>query len=291
MWGLGGGSSGIGVQLKQTAEGVAVAGLAPGGPASKSGQVRVNDLIEQVSGVRAGKTADEVAEKLKGAEGSEVELRLVRQGIFGKETVTAKLRRATIEHKKPPAKASPPAVPPRPTSNKDLSPALPSLFGPASSNPPSAKSIATPPTSLGGLFGGGTASATPQNREEKNAFDLFGAGASPQKKPQNAQDKKTPPANPAGAASPAAFDIFGGMNAFIKDAHSLAVGKGSVGVACAASEHGVVIKGLQPGGSAAKSGKVSVSDVIVEVDGKPCAKTVDEVEEKRIIKKTKIGLF
>ena len=36
-------------------------------------------------------------------------------------------------------------------------------------------------------------------------------------------------------------------------------GKGSVGVACAASADGVVIKALQPGGAAVKSGKVSVS--------------------------------
>jgi hypothetical protein len=221
MFGLGafGGNCGIGVQLKKTGDGVVVCALAPGGPAGKSGNLRVDDVIDQVDGKSAGSSVGEVSDKLKGAEGSEIELRLIRPGLFGKEAVRARLKRAPIDQKKPTPNVSPPGVPPRPSP----SPSLPSLFGSAASVPAKKSPAATPSPSLGNLFG----SASPQKKQqaapEKNAFDLFGA-ASPQEK-QQGKRPSPPPQTVTGAASAApAFDIFGGVNALIKDATSLAVG-------------------------------------------------------------------
>ena len=51
MFGIGAsaGACGVGVQLKKNGDGsVIVGGLAPGGPAQAQGQVRVDDVIEQV---------------------------------------------------------------------------------------------------------------------------------------------------------------------------------------------------------------------------------------------------
>lgn len=72
-----------------------------------------------------------------------------------------------------------------------------------------------------------------------------------------------------------------GWNSFVKDAQSAVGGKGSVGVACVASTNGlIIINALQPGGAAAKSAKVAVSDIILEIDGKPCVSSIDVVSDQ-----------
>ena len=48
-------------QLKTDVDGIVISGLAPGGPALASGHVRIDDIIEQIEGMPAGKTVEEVS--------------------------------------------------------------------------------------------------------------------------------------------------------------------------------------------------------------------------------------
>jgi len=48
-------------QLKTDVDGIVISGLAPGGPAFASGHVRIDDIIEQIEGMPAGKTVEEVS--------------------------------------------------------------------------------------------------------------------------------------------------------------------------------------------------------------------------------------
>jgi hypothetical protein len=57
-------------------------------------------------------------------------------------------------------------------------------------------------------------------------------------------------------------------------------GSGFLGVTCGAARGGgIMINALHPGGSAEKSGKVNVSDILLEVDEKPCPATVEKASE------------
>ena len=84
------------MQLKKSGDSVAVKGLASGGPAQLSGQVRVEDIFDMIDGKPASKSVEEVEASLKGWEGSVVQLRLIRVGVFGREIVQVELKRAVL---------------------------------------------------------------------------------------------------------------------------------------------------------------------------------------------------
>jgi C-terminal processing protease CtpA/Prc len=88
------------VQLKKVGDGVAIKGMAPGGPAQLSGKVKVDDIIEAIDGKPASKNVDDVTASLKGFEGSAVQLKLNRPGMFGRESVKVELKRAAMQQKK-----------------------------------------------------------------------------------------------------------------------------------------------------------------------------------------------
>ena len=221
-------------------------------------------VLLQIDGKPAGTSVDEVARKLKGAEGSTVGLRLGRSGIFGKETLTVSLKRGPIQQKpaagKPaapqPARAAPaaPPVPTRPQTSPAASPFLPGLFGAEASSPERQKA--------GGALGTG------------GGLFAFAGGTAADKK---AVAKTLPASRPAEKKSEqGGFDLFGGSwKTLISDVQSAVGGKGSVGVACACVKGSIMINGLQPGGAAMKSGQVRVSDILLEIDGKQCPSTVD----------------
>jgi len=93
-------TSGIGVRLKKVGDGVAIKGMAPGGPAQLSGKVKVDDIIEAIDGKPASKNVNDVTASLKGFEGSAVQLKLNRPGMFGRESVNVELKRVAMQQKK-----------------------------------------------------------------------------------------------------------------------------------------------------------------------------------------------
>jgi len=212
-----------------------------------------------------------VANKLKGASGSTVALSLGRRGLFGKETLTVNLKRASIQQPaaqpaRAAATAKAAAAPPRPQTSpvpRTQSPPRPptGLVAPTTTNP-----------FLPGLFG------TPEKKPEQRK---------PAGGPAEKKTGQSPPApKPAKQKpEPGGSDPFGGMMSFFGNVQSeiramSGQSSGSVGLACAAAQGGdIMITGLQPGGAAEKSGKVNVYDILSEVDGKPCPATVEKASD------------
>jgi carboxyl-terminal processing protease len=92
---------GIGVVLQQTPEGIIISSLIDGGPASKSGQIYVNDRIVKIDGQPiAGESLPNVMDLMRGAKDSKVELvlsRFIQEGTTQHEKeVTINLKRAPI---------------------------------------------------------------------------------------------------------------------------------------------------------------------------------------------------
>ncbi len=112
----------------------------------------------QVDGKAAGASLDEVANKLKGASGSTVALSLGRRGLFGKETLTVTLKRASIQQ---PAAQQPAWV--AATAKAAAAPARPQT----SPRPLSHGTVAPAATSpfLPGLFGAGMTEKKPEQRK------------------------------------------------------------------------------------------------------------------------------
>lgn len=79
---------GIGVDLKKTADGIVVSGLLAGGPAAKSGQIKVNDVLVEIDGKNiANQPIDEVVEQLQGEINTSVNLVLKRFTEDGRHTL------------------------------------------------------------------------------------------------------------------------------------------------------------------------------------------------------------
>jgi C-terminal processing protease CtpA/Prc len=204
-----------------------------------------------------------VANKLKGASGSTVALSLGRRGLFGKETLTVTLKRASIQQ---PAAQQPAWV--AATAKAAAAPARPQT----SPRPLSHGTVAPAATSpfLPGLFGAGMTEKKPEQRKPAGGPAEKKTGQSPpaQQKPEQ------------GASDP-----FGGMISFFGNVQSemramSGQSSGSVGLACAAAKGGeIIITGLQPGGAAERSGKVNVHDILLEVDAKPCPATVEKASD------------
>jgi hypothetical protein len=224
----------------------------------------------QVDGKAAGASLDEVANKLKGASGSTVALSLGRRGLFGKETLTVNLKRASIQQ--PAAQPARAAA----TAKAAAAPARPQTSsGPRPQSPPRPPTgLVAPSTNpfLPGLFG------TPEKKPEQRK---------PAGGPAEKKTGQSPPAQKPAKQKPeqGGSDPFGGMISFFGNVQSeiramSGQSSGSVGLACAASQGGdIVITGLQPGGAAEKSGKVNVYDILSEVDGKPCPATVEKASD------------
>ncbi len=85
---------GIGVVLKESEEGVYISDLITGGPAAASGKMRIGDFVVAIDGLNIQDMAfDEVLDRLRGEEGSAVELTLKRNQ---EEPVRIEIKREKI---------------------------------------------------------------------------------------------------------------------------------------------------------------------------------------------------
>lgn len=84
------GFQGIGVVLQESIDGVQITKLIEGGPAAKSGQLKVNDRIISIDGISVvDMPFDKVLDVIRGEEGSTIQLVVKRvEGANGKETQT-----------------------------------------------------------------------------------------------------------------------------------------------------------------------------------------------------------
>lgn len=78
---------------------IIVTGVAVGGYAATSGKLKVGDVILQVDLQAAGKTVSEVADKLKGRQGTMVSVQVRRAGLFGMQTLIETLKREPLAAK------------------------------------------------------------------------------------------------------------------------------------------------------------------------------------------------
>jgi C-terminal processing protease CtpA/Prc len=79
-----GGGVGIGVALATKDGAVVISSIGKGGGADKtSGKIQVNDEIVEIDGKPVEQKIEAVQQKLLGARGSEIKLRLKRYGVFG----------------------------------------------------------------------------------------------------------------------------------------------------------------------------------------------------------------
>lgn len=91
------GFQGIGIVLRQAPQGIIISKLIEGGPAAKSGLIRVQDRLLEIDGIPTTKLDfDQVMEKLHGENGSTVTLSVQRSTQDGDKTFTVKLKRAEI---------------------------------------------------------------------------------------------------------------------------------------------------------------------------------------------------
>ena len=109
-----GARSGVGIRIAkaQRGEGFLVTGLAPGGAAETSGQVRVNQLLVAVNGFALdGRSSGEVGEVLQGAPGEPVVITVLdaggaRRDVFLRRTVVQAPRPGAAQSPAPPANQS-----------------------------------------------------------------------------------------------------------------------------------------------------------------------------------------
>jgi hypothetical protein len=81
-----GGSVGIGVALAIKNGAVVISSIGKGGGADKTGgKIQVNDEIVEIDGKPVEQKLEAVQQKLLGARGSEIKLRLKRYGVFGSQ--------------------------------------------------------------------------------------------------------------------------------------------------------------------------------------------------------------
>jgi C-terminal processing protease CtpA/Prc len=79
-----GGGVGIGVALAIKNGAVVISSIGKGGGADKTGgKIQVNDEIVEIDGKPVEQKLEAVQQKLLGARGSEIKLRLKRYGVFG----------------------------------------------------------------------------------------------------------------------------------------------------------------------------------------------------------------
>lgn len=94
------GYEGIGLFLQETLEGIRVTGMAPNGPAAKSGLIKVNDELVSIDGTPIGDSSlEEVMNKIHGEVGKSITLILKRNpanSSGSEEQYTAKLNREKI---------------------------------------------------------------------------------------------------------------------------------------------------------------------------------------------------
>lgn len=70
---------GIGVDLKKTSDGIIISGLVDGGPAAKSGMIKVNDVLVEINGKSVkGQNLEQITQQLQGEANTEVTVVLKR---------------------------------------------------------------------------------------------------------------------------------------------------------------------------------------------------------------------
>lgn len=91
------GMCGIGVVLREGIEGIIIQDLINGGPAERSGKLHKGDVIVEVDGVSVRSSSfQKVLEQMKGEEGTQITLRVVRNDTAGDPTCQVRLMRSKI---------------------------------------------------------------------------------------------------------------------------------------------------------------------------------------------------